>query len=150
MLLTRETTREIDSSIPRRKGNAAVLTTKWFCKHIPIGEFNDIPDGVKQFGRRWPFRKVEFDWPDEVELSKPIDFFAAPVLDQTNDPIENGCWLYAKGKNDKLLVSTRTTDRQGKTQEFSTPIMLIAPSVAKAGGDQLKRVLNMYLSLIHI
>lgn len=108
------------------KGIGAVMVERWFSKHVPPSDFPAIPDLEPLFGRRWPFQRVAFNWPDGVELKRPVD-----VLDDrlTGDAVK-GCWLYAICSDEPLLIEVTTTDRQGKSQSFKMPMMFIHPTIA--------------------
>jgi hypothetical protein len=124
-----------------QKGIGAVILKRWFSSHIPHSEFETITAELV-YGRRWPFKRVVFSWPDEVELNEPIDVIQ-------NDPIKglrgsdiNACWLIQKCGTEPLLIEVTTTDRQDKTQSFKLPMMFIRQNIAM---DKLK--VRPYLEL---
>lgn len=108
------------------KGIGAVILERWFSKHIPPAYFPAVPDLESMYGRRWPFQRVVFKWPDGVELKRPVDV-RDPNL--TGDAVK-GCWLHPLCSDEPLLIEATAFDRQGKTETFKIPMMFIHPDIA--------------------
>jgi hypothetical protein len=142
ILIQERLRRFIPMNIDGKEGVGAIVVERWFTKHIPLAEFDLTPDGTNEIGRRWPFRKVEFKWPDKVELQQPYDIVTEAPSD---DPA--ACWMIPKCGTEPLPIEFTTTDRQNNIQRFNSPLLLIAYDLATNPDKdaQLRAILNKYL-----
>jgi hypothetical protein len=158
-----------------KTGLGEILVERWFSKHIPMSGLQGVPDGQTTFGRRWPFRQVRFEWPDNVELKKPIEVPELAVVpplelppyckikekDCRGEPKEvepvdqtRAFWLYEKYGSTPLAIDTELTDAQGRKQKCLIPLMLIRADLAVAKDaafkEQLGQTLDAYYKYHHL
>ncbi|MFN9247666.1 MAG: hypothetical protein ACK6DS_11410, partial [Planctomycetota bacterium] len=126
------------------KGIGAVIVERWFSKHVPPADFPPIPDLEVTYGRRWPFQRIVFKWPDGVELKRPVDVLEKDANGKLLEGADvKGCWLFPLCSNDPLLIEATALDRHGKTATFKLPMMFIQPKIATDKGA-VRKYLDEY------
>jgi hypothetical protein len=120
-------------------GTGAVVVETWYSKHEPLPAFQSPADSEHVLGRRWPFTRIDLDWPDKLELKAPVDIAPAYALDGPA-----ACWMYPKCGSEPLPIDMTAWDLQGRVHKFSAPLLLIDYNIAKLGGAPLQEILRLY------